>query len=616
MRRLSVSSLAISGSLFTRGLLGLFFTLSFAAVAAAQTLTHAHAPDLGVVSVGWTEIALAANGGDGTNYVWDVAPGSDPLPPGLSLRTDRPWWFPPNAQAGLIGVAATPGVYNFTLRVSSGGQVAVQGYTLKISSLVVKDPYQVFDAFVGESYAYPLVAMRDGVVVAAATWTPTPGGYPTGISLSSSGVLQGIPTVAGDYNFSYSVSDGGETVNRGGRIIVNVVHITTPGSLPNATQFASYSATIAASGGSNTYRFDANGLPQGLTLDSSSGAITGTVNGGPGLWSFNVTATDTVNHVSTNKSMSIDVVGVPPTLPSIAPLGGTFQDCSLGNGCSQEVAVRSGGTAPFTWSATGLPLGMSIRWGSESTSGNVWPGDAEIWGNPTVAGLYDIVFTVTDATGATATNTFTLRVSPLVLSDSLQFNATLGSPYLESASRGRRSPSLHGVDHQWAPAARFNAGHDESPRQRHAGREREYRRAVPVHRFGRQHARPVERLVRRRPDHHHQRLLRSGNDSDRGPVPAAAIRLLRRSITWSVVDAATLPPNVSLSPAGMLIGTPSTLGTYTFVVQATDSSNSTNYARRQFTLVIAPCRSRPAIGSHLEMSVRSMAGQRPGCPWP
>src|SRR6516225_4852311 len=64
--------------------------------------------------LGEDQIELSATGGTG-HYTWSLISGT--LPPGLSIRTDVPSFFPSNAQAGLIGVATTPGAYDFTLQV-------------------------------------------------------------------------------------------------------------------------------------------------------------------------------------------------------------------------------------------------------------------------------------------------------------------------------------------------------------------------------------------------------------------------------------------------------------------------------------------------------------------
>lgn len=61
--------------------------------------------------------------------------------------------------------------------------------------------------------------------------------------------------------------------------------------------------------------------------------------------------------------------------------------------------AASGGTAPYTWSASGLPAGLSI-----STSGL-------ISGTPTTTGTYTVQATATDSTGKTGTATFTWTIT-------------------------------------------------------------------------------------------------------------------------------------------------------------------------------------------------------------
>ena len=64
------------------------------------------------------------------------------LPPGIALRSDLPFAeFAPTASAALVGVATTPGTYNFTLRVSSGGQNSDLVATMKVTNLPEANKY-------------------------------------------------------------------------------------------------------------------------------------------------------------------------------------------------------------------------------------------------------------------------------------------------------------------------------------------------------------------------------------------------------------------------------------------------------------------------------------------
>ena len=62
------------------------------------------------------------------------------------------------------------------------------------------------------------------------------------------------------------------------------------GSLPNGTQYSSYSAQVSATGGDGNYQWSASGLPPGLSIDGA-GAITGDPQA-TGTFSVTVTVTD------------------------------------------------------------------------------------------------------------------------------------------------------------------------------------------------------------------------------------------------------------------------------------------------------------------------------------
>ena len=103
-------------------------------------------------------------------------------------------------------------------------------------------------------------------------------------------------------------------------------------------------------------------------------------------------------------------------MPSISPVRDGWDDCTFGVPCPLGVSVSNGGTAPFTWSATGLPTGLSMV---PAGATNTWmtPGDGEIVGVPAELGTFAVTVTVTDADGVKATNTFPLRMSPLMARD-------------------------------------------------------------------------------------------------------------------------------------------------------------------------------------------------------
>jgi sugar lactone lactonase YvrE len=537
------------------------------------------------LSMGTEQYGLGASGGNGT-YTWSLVSGT--LPAGLALRTDTPSFFSSSQQAGLIGVATTPGTYNFTLQVSSGGQTQSQAFTAKITALNFKDNYSLPDAFAGSAYSYTLTALNAANGGASVAFSVAPGNsLPAGLSLSSSGVLSGTPSAAGQYNLQIALTDGVDNIQRNFSLNVSAVQITTGGMLPNGTQNASYNQTLAASGGSGGYTFHIqNGqLPFGLSL-STSGAIAGTINAGPGTYDFSVNVTDSSNN-SYSKWMSLDVLGNPAALPEIP--NPSFNDPTVGDPTSIGIGTCCGGAEPFAWSATGLPTGMSVRTGGGVTSSYVVPGSAELWGVPQAAGNYAVQLTATDANGVATSQSFNLHVSALdqqpglpggnlntAYSQTLRMLGGTG-PYTASLAGGSLPDGLTlnttTLVVGGTPLSNGNFG--------------------PTFQFG-DSASPANTLLRVEG----MNIGNGGgiginNNSNLGtitlnqPYSNQLNACCVAAYTWSLSSGA-LPSGITLSSSGLLSGTPTASGIFTFLIEAADQANVANPGFTQFTLTVTP----------------------------
>jgi len=96
------------------------------------------------------------------------------------------------------------------------------------------------------------------------------------------------------------------------------VNLNVTAQLPGATQGSSYTGSITASGGTSPYNFGVTTgqLPQGVNLDNSTGAVSGTPSAS-GNFNFGVTVADSKGD-SKQQSLQINVAQAPAA-PSPAP---------------------------------------------------------------------------------------------------------------------------------------------------------------------------------------------------------------------------------------------------------------------------------------------------------
>ena len=558
---------------------------------------HLQGPNLGTWIAAVVDVQLRASGGNGPGtYVWSLLAGA--LPPGVSLRTDVPSHYPSNANAGLLGIATTPGNYAFTLRVTSAGQSTDRAYTIKITGLNIKDP-SLPDGFIGHAYWYKFTAFDNAGPV---TFTAN-GALPAGLNLALDGTLSGMPTVSGSFNVPFRITDGVDTTFHSRSLNIFALNITTPGSLPNSTQGAFYSETLTATGGTGAFTFTAcpgntvgtncqpgtSPFPPGLLLNAN-GTLSGTVaaNAGVGKYSFTVTVTDG-NNVSYSKLMSLVVIGLPPVPPNIGPYGSFLEDCTVRLSCVRGVSIGSGGAAPFTWSAVGLPPGMSIRT-ADNRQWWITPGDAEIWGTPTTVGDYDVQVTLTDANGETTSNTFRMHITPLWFRDRLG-SGTINVPYSSKLNvwGGKLPYSVVHTGGVLPAGLAFDTGTftlSGTPLE-----NGQFNFSFnPVFRFTDADGNTLQ-------DHSYFDISAGASTIEISTGKNLGARLLNASQTttftaccvpslvWSHV-AGNLPTGTTFLSNGVLSGTPTVAGTYTFMLQAVDATNPVNVAVREFTVTV------------------------------
>ncbi len=216
------------------------------------------------------------------------------------------------------------------------------------------------------------------------------GTLPAGLSLNAGdGTVSGIPTAAG--SFTVKVTDAqGATATSCPFTINGPISITCP-TTTTGTQGVSFNTgPLTVVGGTGSLTFSIVGgltnLPAGLTLSTTTGAVTGIATA---TGSFTVKVTDATGATATSCPFTIN------------PAAGLTVTCSTtttgvqGTVFNSGPIVVTGGTTPYTFSIVGgltnLPAGLSLSTSTGAVSGA-----------PSVSGTFSIqVKDVNNLTGTT-----------------------------------------------------------------------------------------------------------------------------------------------------------------------------------------------------------------------
>jgi hypothetical protein len=232
------------------------------------------------------------------------------------------------------------------------------------------------------------------------------GTLPSGLTLNStSGAIAGTPTVAG--NFTLQVADSNTVVAPTTcqfAISPAVLQITTT-SLPSGTQNAAYNATVVATGGTKPYTFSAGSpFPTWLSINPSTGLISGTANRGAGMFQVQVVVNDSSSTTQV-ASMTYSLTIVPNVFAFVttSPLPNATKGVQY-----VEPIVVSGGVPGYNYSvlASTLPTWMTFDV-TGTACGTTGP---TLCGIPPSIGTASISVTATDSIGDTLTQSFSLSI--------------------------------------------------------------------------------------------------------------------------------------------------------------------------------------------------------------
>src|SRR5437764_11349584 len=241
---------------------------------------------------------------------------------------------------------------------------------------------------VGIAFTYQIVASN-----CPTSYNAT--GLPSGLNVNTStGLISGTPVAGTDAGSPYSVTISATNAGgTGSATLTLTINPATPVIQPPFTATGqvgvAFSYQITAT--NNPTSYNATGLPAGLSVNTSTGLISGTPTTA-GTYTVTISATNAGGTGSHTLTLTIN-----PATPVIQPpftATGT-----VGSNFSYTINATNN---PTSYNATGLPVGLAINTGT-----------GKITGKPTIAGIYQVTLSATNA-GGTGTATLVITVGPFI----------------------------------------------------------------------------------------------------------------------------------------------------------------------------------------------------------
>ena len=389
----------------------------------------------------WTVNAFSiTNPGDQTNAVGDsvsvTTGGSDPagnsltfgalnLPPGLGIDPNT------GTITGTIGFAAADGTpYVVTLTASDGAHTESQSFDWTVQHVFVTNPGDQQNAD-GDSVSLQI----SGGDNYDAPITYSVIGLPPGLTINGStgnivGTISDFADMSSPYAVTVSATDGTYSDSQAFQWTVSRLLVNTPGDQTNYDgDVVSLPITTSDNLG-DVLAFGATGLPSGLSINSASGVISGTVaptadSGGP----YTVTVTASGGGASDSQTFTW-TVNNPISIATVDD-----QVNVVGDVVALPISATTATGDPLTFSAAGLPPGLTIAASTGVVSG-------DIASTADVADPYDVTLTVNDG-GISASQSFSWFVSHLSLTNpGPQTNATDDVVYLAVSAQDNSGDTL------------------------------------------------------------------------------------------------------------------------------------------------------------------------------
>ena len=368
-------------------------------------------------------MSLAFAGSDASNGTLTYS--ATGLPLGLSINAST------GLIAGTISTSAVSGTPDsVTLTVGDGSASVNETIAWSVAAVGFDNPGQV-SSVQGQAFSLNL----DGRAANGGSLTYSVSGLPAGLSVNAStGLISGIPASLGWNQVGVTVSETGASTTQTFEWQVQETGLLFPGN-QTSTEGATISLALqGASGSGGTLQYSVFGLPNGLSLNATTGVISGVLLPGTAADGPYALTAQVYDGVSIGNQMFNWTVNPYVSLTLLAS-----QSNVEGNTVSLAVSATDVGSVSLSYSASGLPGGLSINPTTGLISGTVATGAAlsgpavvaVTVGDGTYSGSETLTWSLTPATAPAApvVTSMVVQSNPAGDAVSLQVEATDSAGY-------------------------------------------------------------------------------------------------------------------------------------------------------------------------------------------